>query len=168
MAERKTVYKWFFVWDFDKEERWLNEMALAGWVLDSVGFCRYDFVACEPGEYTVRLEMRAYDGQYMEFMEQSGAEYIGHVLQWRYFRKKAVDGPFDIFSDIDSRVAHLNKVGTLLTAIGVMNLLIGVMNAVYGNRIGIVNLLLASLLTYGLGRIHEKEQTLSRDRQLYE
>ena len=168
MSERKTVYKWFFVWDFDKEERWLNEMALAGWVLDSVGWCRYDFAACEPGEYTVRLEMRAYDAAYMEFMSQSGAEYIGHVLQWRYFRKKAEDGPFDIFSDIDSRIDHLNKVGTMVTAIGVMNLLIGVMNAVNGNRIGIINLLLASLLTYGLGRIHEKRQTLQRDRQLYE
>ena len=30
MTERKTVWKWFWVWDFEKEERWLNEMALAG------------------------------------------------------------------------------------------------------------------------------------------
>ncbi len=168
MIEKKTVYKWFFVWDFDKEERWLNEMALAGWVLDRVGWCRYDFIACEPGEYTIRLEMRPYDAQYVEFMEQSGAEYIGHVLQWRFFRKKAVDGPFDIFSDIDSRVEHMNRVGTLVTALCVMNLIIGAMNAFGGNRVGVVNLLLASLLTYGLGRIHEKKQTLVRDRQLYE
>ena len=168
MVERKTIYKWFFVWDFDKEEQWINEMALAGWVLDSVGWCRYTFRACEPGEYTVRLEMHAHEPQYIEFMEQTGAEYIGRVLQWCFFRKKSADGPFDIFSDIDSRVAHLNKVGTLLTALSIMNLLIGVMNAFSGNRIGIVNLLLASLLTYGLGRIHEKRQTLQRDRQIME
>ena len=26
MKEKKTVFKLFFVWDFEKEERWLNEM----------------------------------------------------------------------------------------------------------------------------------------------
>ena len=36
MAERKTVRKWFWVWDFDKEERWLNEMAMSGWLLVQV------------------------------------------------------------------------------------------------------------------------------------
>ena len=24
---RKKVYKWFWAWEFDKEEKWLNEMA---------------------------------------------------------------------------------------------------------------------------------------------
>lgn len=33
MREKKTVFKLFFVWDFEKEERWLNEMAQEGWVL---------------------------------------------------------------------------------------------------------------------------------------
>ena len=168
MNEKKTVYKWFFVWDFDKEEQWLNEMALAGWVLDGVGWCRYTFRACEPGEYTVRLEMHGYDPQYTEFMAESGAEYVGRVLQWLYFRKKADEGPFDIFSDIDSRIAHLNRIGTLVTALGVMNLIIGTINAFSFNSIGVVNLLLASVLTYGLGRIHEKAGMLKRDRQLYE
>lgn len=32
MREKKTVFKLFFVWDFEKEERWLNEMAQEGWV----------------------------------------------------------------------------------------------------------------------------------------
>ena len=30
MAERKTVYKWFWVWEFEREERWLNAMAQSG------------------------------------------------------------------------------------------------------------------------------------------
>lgn len=38
MREKKTVFKLFFVWDFEKEERWLNEMAQEGWVLDNTGF----------------------------------------------------------------------------------------------------------------------------------
>ena len=30
MNAKKVVKKCFFVWDFEKEERWLNEMADAG------------------------------------------------------------------------------------------------------------------------------------------
>ena len=33
MSERKTVRKWFWAWDFEKEEEWLNDMAMSGWVL---------------------------------------------------------------------------------------------------------------------------------------
>ena len=62
--ERKTMTRWFWVWQFEKEEEWLNEMAASGWALESVGFCRYTFVRCEPGEYTVRTEMHPYDDQY--------------------------------------------------------------------------------------------------------
>ena len=33
MRETKKVWKLFLVWDFEKEEAWLNEMAMNGWVL---------------------------------------------------------------------------------------------------------------------------------------
>jgi hypothetical protein len=62
MRERKTINKVFFVWDFEKEERWLNEMAMNGWALCYVGLCRYTFEKCEPGEYTIRLDARARSG----------------------------------------------------------------------------------------------------------
>ena len=44
MEERKTVNKIFLDWELEKEEEWLNGMAMSGWVLDSVGFCKYNFV----------------------------------------------------------------------------------------------------------------------------
>ena len=96
MESRKTVRKWFWVWEFDKEEDWLNEMAMNGWVLESVGFASYHFVRCEPGEYNVRTEMRAFDESYVSFMEETGAEYIGRMMMWIYFRKKTEDGPFQV------------------------------------------------------------------------
>ena len=49
MESRKTIRKWFWVWEFEKEEDWLNEMAMNGWVLENVGWCTYHFVRCEPG-----------------------------------------------------------------------------------------------------------------------
>jgi len=37
MNEIKKVFRWFWVWDFEKEERWLNEMAAQGWALKKAG-----------------------------------------------------------------------------------------------------------------------------------
>ena len=124
--ERKTITRWFWVWQFEKEEEWLNEMAANGWVLESVGFCKYTFVRCEPGEYTVRTEMHPYDDQYVKFMEETGAEYVGRMMMWIYFRKKTEDGVFDLYSDIDSKISHLDRIGKVLFAVGGANLLIGV------------------------------------------
>ena len=69
MTQRKTVHKWFWVWDFEKEERWFNVMAQTGWLLDGVGFCTYHFVPCTPGEYAVRLEMHPYDKEYIRLVD---------------------------------------------------------------------------------------------------
>ena len=166
MMERKTIRKWFWVWEFDKEEQWLNTMAQSGWVLDSVGFCKYNFVKCEPGEYTVRLEMHDPDDEYVAFMEETGAEYIGRMVKWIYFRKKAVDGPFEIFSDIDSKISHLDQIGKMLTLVGIANLLLGI--SVTQNSFGEINLLCATLLMYGLGRIHGKKEALEKERMVRE
>ena len=165
----KMVHKWFWAWEFEKEEQWLNGMAQSGWLLDRVGFCTYHFVPCEPGEYTIRLEMRGTDEDYLTFMEETGAEYVGRVFQWIYFRKKAELGAFDLFSDLDSKIRHLDKVGKSLAAVGAFNLLIGMVNTL-NPRVGIgwVNLLCATLLMYGLGRIHGKKEGLEKERFLRE
>lgn len=168
MAERKTIKKWFWVWEFEKEEIWLNTMAQSGWLLDGLGFCKYHFVACEPGTYNIRLEMRGYDEEYLEFMAQTGAEYVGRMAKWIYFRKKVEDGPFDLFSDLDSRIRHLDRIGKMLNGITLANFAIGVGNSISAIPFAWVNLLCASLLTYCLGRIHEKKDALEQNRLLIE
>lgn len=168
MENTKTIRKWFWVWSYEKEEEWLNEMALNGWVLDSVDWCTYHFVRCEPGEYSVRLEMHPYDEAYISFMKETGAEYIGRMMMWIYFRKKTEDGSFDLFSDIDSRISHLDKIGKMLTVVGGANLLIGFVNSFSPARLGWVNLLCATLLMYALGRIHGKKEALEKERILHE
>ena len=167
--ERKIVKKWIWIWEFDKEERWLNAMAQSGWVLDKVGFCRYEFVPCEPGEYTVRLEMREHDEAYLCFMAETGAAYVGRMMKWIYFRKKTELGQFELFSDLESRIAYLDKMCRMLRGAGVANLLIGVVNTLnIAHPVTMVNLLLATLLMYGLGRIEGKKEALEKDRLLLE
>ena len=168
MRERKTVTKWFWVWDFEKEEDWLNEMAMEGWALVSVGFLTYTFERCEPGEYIIRLEMHGYDDSYLSFMEDMGAEYIGRVFKWIYFRRASELGQFDIFSDIDSKTAHLKNIYRMILLIGIGNLLIGLGNSVNRLGIGWINLLVASLLMYGCGVIKGKIDYLEKERKLRE
>ncbi len=42
------------------------------------------------------------------------------------------------------------------------------MNSLSGNAVGAVNLLCATLLMYGLGRIHGKKEALEKERMLHE
>lgn len=168
MANRQTVYKWIWVWNFEKEEDWLNEMALSGWVLRRVDFCRYQFERCEPGEYTIRMELHKKDPAYLDFMEENGAEMIDRISGWYYFRRKSSEGPFDIFSDIDSKISHLDRICKLLTAVGGANLAIGIVNSLSPANGGWINLLCATFIMYGLGRIHGKKESLERERLLHE
>ena len=105
MGNRMTVRKWFWVWDFEKEEDWLNEMALNGWVLDGVSFCTYHFVRCEPGEYSVRLEMHPYDESFLAFMKETGAEYLDY-----YTPMKAIPEEEKVKLFVADRV-HLSPAG---------------------------------------------------------
>jgi hypothetical protein len=167
--ERKIVKKWIWIWEYDKEEQWLNAMAQSGWVLDKVGFCRYEFVPCEPGEYTVRLEMRNHDEAYLGFMAETGAEYVGRMMKWIYFRKKTELGKFELFSDLESRIAYLDNMCRMLRGVGIANLLIGLANSINPYvPLGWVNLLAATLLMYALGRIEGKKEALEKDRLLLE
>ena len=161
--ERKRVKKIFWVWQFEEEERWLNAMALEGWVLDRVGFFGYEFLRCEPGEYTIRLEMHDHDEAYLSFMEETGAEYVGRIVKWVYFRKKTELGAFDIFSDLDSRLNHLKRIGTMLKGVGLAVLVIGLVPP--RNP---ACLIAGAVLMYALGRIEGKKEALEKDRLLME
>lgn len=178
----RTMHKLFWAWEPDKEEAWLNEMAAEGLVLSDVGWCRYTFEERTPGTYTVRLELldvmpsTKQSQDYIRFVEETGAEYVGKCLRWAYFRKQTTDGGFDLFSDLDSRVKHFNRILFLIGC--VMPLLIfNVINmffssAMQGDWVALVggglNLLLALLCGYGFIRILLKRRRLKAERQLHE
>ena len=178
---RSTVHKLFFIWDFDKEEKWLNEMAAKGLCLIGVGFCRYEFEDCLPGEYHLcmqLLEKSVKDPEsqkYIEFLESTGAEHIGTFTRWVYFRKRAELGSFELFSDYDSRLKYMKGIVGFIALIAGLNLFIGVQNLLlvvflhnYGNLIGILNLALGILGTWGAIRLVKKRKRLKREGQLFE
>lgn len=168
MNERKTVHKWFWVWEFEKEEQWLNSMVMDGWVLDGVGFATYHFFKCQPGEYIIRLQMVEEPEGFRAFLEEIGAEFAGRFSKWLYFRRKAALGEFELFSDIDSKVGHLAKISAMLKTLTLANIAIGLANSINSNAVGFVNLLCAALLAYGLGRLDSKREALAAERMLHE
>ena len=44
---RQVIHKWFWAWEFEKEEQWLNEMSAKGLALVGIGYCRYEFEPCD-------------------------------------------------------------------------------------------------------------------------
>lgn len=179
---RKTVCKWFWAWDFDKEERWLNEMAAKGLSLVAIGFSRYTFEETMPGEYNIRLELlnnmpsHPESENYIRFMEETDAEYLGSVMRWAYFRKKTKCGEFNLFSDNNSRINHLNRILLLLGVVGAAVFLIGLVNvlvyfslgALSNFGIGLLDVFLGLLAGTGYLRIHRKRNKFKKEQQIFE
>lgn len=178
---RKVIRKWFWAWSFDKEEKWLNEMAAKGLALVAVGFCKYTFEECTPGEYKVRLELleevpvHAESQQYINFLEDTGAQYLGSVIRWSYFRKKVNDGEFELYSDNASRIVHLNRIQTLIGIVGGLNILAGVnsISRYYetgwnGSFMGIINLCIGLFVACGFLRVFIKRRKLLMLQNLFE
>ena len=179
---RQTIRKWFWAWEFDKEEKWLGDMAAQGKALVSARYITYEFEDSAPGEYAVRLEMlehapgSAEGQQYIDFVESTGAEYVGKVMKWVYFRKKTADGPFELHGDNATRIKHLRGIMRLLAPLGVFNVGAGLYNLCIGIAWGpLVNVVCAGLstavtvlLVRGLIKLNDKKKQLEKDAQLYE
>lgn len=116
---KHVKYRVFFEWEFEKEEEWLNKMADDGYKLLKVGVCRYVFEDASKGEYIYRLELLSMKNTktYIEFLKETGVEHIGTLLMWGYFAKKRSDGPFEIYSDVESKIKHEKRTISLLYAL---------------------------------------------------
>lgn len=179
---RQVIRKWFWAWEFDKEEQWLNDMAAKGKALVSARYATYEFEDSAPGEYAVRLEMREHapdspEGQqYIEFVESTGAEYVGRVMKWVYFRKKTADGEFELHGDNATRIKHLQGIIRLLLPLTAANVGVGLYNLGIGiawnSPVNVVcacaSAAVAVLLFLGIYKLKEKKNRLERDAQLFE
>ena len=178
---RKTVHRLFWAWDFDKEERWLNDMAAQGLSLVSVGFCRYDFERTTPGEYGVRLQLLPQSARdphseaYIDFLEETGVEHVGTYGRWAYFRRKKEEGEFELFSDQASRLKHLTRILQLIAVLGAINafsalynLILFALHRMPVSLLGLINLALSLVLLAGCLRLERKRRRIKADQKLFE
>lgn len=182
---KHIIHKVFFIWQYEKEEKWLNEMAAKGLHLTDVGFFRYVFEEGTPGAYQYSLQMlpnsvnHPESRKYIEFMEETGAEHVGTMKRWVYFRRPASDAPFEIWSDIDNKIKHMQSIyrlsgilaGVCVTA-GVANLSIGLsaddFYASYNLGVAIPCLIFGLFIAFGAGRMTKPLKKLKAERKLSE
>ena len=178
---RHTVKKWFWVWDFQKEEQWLQQMAAKGLALVSVGFARYEFEDTQGGEYDVCLQLLEQNikhpesVKYIEFLEQTGAEHVGTYGRWIFVRKKRAEGGLQLFSDYQSRVKQLSRIIGMIVPVSVANILIGISNISLlftlsgdANAVGLINLLLGLLGCFGWYKLSKMKKALQEQAQIFE
>ena len=111
---KKIVKKAY--WNPEKEQTWLNEMAAKGLALSDYSCWRYVFEETKPGEFIYRIDLLEQDPRHLEsevflkFLEDSGVQVVATYFKWVYLRKKAADGPFEVYSDIESRIRLYRRI----------------------------------------------------------
>lgn len=179
---KKVIHKWYS--HYEKEEKWLNALSAKGLAMTDYTWCRYVFEDSEPGEYIYRLELlenlpsHPESKSYIAFMKETGVEFVSAYGRWVYFRKKAAEGPFDIYSDMDSRIVHYKRIVRLWGIIGLFNLMLFFTNSHWGSvsymaitsRIWLsaVNLILGGLLVGLCIPYFIKMRRLKKEKQLRE
>lgn len=118
------MLKFKLYYDKDAEEDWLKKMCLDGWAFKKFFLGFYTFEKCEPGEYNYQIDLLdGWNGEkddYAAFMEDAGVEVIAQWYRWVYLQKKASDGPFEMYTDLESKIAQYNKIKNFFKAILVL------------------------------------------------
>lgn len=123
----KTMRRLYWMWQYEKEEQWLSDMSRQGWQLKEVAFGRYRFEQAPAETYIYRLEYLSEHKDapkskaYLDFLKDTGVEVAGNLHNWVYLRRPATMGPFEIYSDPASRIAHVQRMLTLVFLLAVAN-----------------------------------------------
>lgn len=118
MKETIRKFKLFTIADYEEEQEWLIKMHSQGLKLVKVGLCMYTFVKTTPENYVYQLEFLGEkpSDDYLQMFKDFGWEYVGCLLGWNYFRKKASQTDdihdLEIFSDPESKAKMVEKVFT--------------------------------------------------------
>jgi len=115
-----TKFKWFWTWQDEAEENWLQKMSRRGYHLSSVGLPGfYTFSVAEPRNYVYRLDYQWFrkkdKAEYLQLFQDAGWEHIGEMSAWQYFRKEVKSTETnEIFTDVESKIAKYRRVLTYL------------------------------------------------------
>lgn len=115
--ETQKQFKWFTIFEYEKEQDYLREMHKSGWKFVKVkGLGMYYFEKCVPQDVVYQLDYNK-DGlsqkeEYLKMFEDCGWEYIQDFAGYSYFRKAvAEDGAAEeIFCDEESRFQMMQRV----------------------------------------------------------
>ena len=109
----RRVLKCFM--NFEKEEKWLNEMAQKGFALVGKD-TSYGFIESEPEDAIIRIDYRTFKTKrdfidYCTLFEDSGWKHVAGTKNSgaQYFKKIDASGNDDIFSDVRSKAGRYQR-----------------------------------------------------------
>ncbi len=137
---RRVIHKLFFIWQLEKEQAWINEMARHGYSLEHAGRLSFVFEETDPGKYTYKslfLKGSSYSEanlKFFRFLEEMGIKVVCTINYpgtcWVYTRGLTSDFPdgIEIYSDIDSRINNLKVTIGYMIFVIMLTLLSGLFN----------------------------------------
>ena len=179
----KTMHKLLFIWDWDEEERWLNEMSAQGWHFVKYSFpFRYTFEQGEPGAYQYQLQAMEHGfgtketQDYLAFLRDMNIELADSYLFWAYLRKPNDGQPFELFSDVESKMKHMRRfslIPSLCTIMLALNLIffaptLWTYGGFWGIALVLLEVVLVLLMVYGATRMLVKYSELEKQKRLHE
>ena len=115
--ETKRIFKFFTMFEYEKEQEFLRSMHRSGWKLAKIsGICLYHFEKCIPEDVVYQLDYNqegiAHRDEYVGMFRDCGGEYLQDYMGYSYFRKppSQTAGSEEIFCDDDSRLQMLGRV----------------------------------------------------------
>ena len=115
--ETKKQFKWFSIFEYQKEEEYLRKMHQSGWKLVKVtGLTVYHFEKCTPEDVMYQLDYNQegleHKEEYLQMFRDCGWEYLQDYAGYSYFRKPVseTDGEETIFCDDESRLQMMERV----------------------------------------------------------
>ena len=119
--------------DYDKEEKWLHEMAKKGYELENVLF-GYKFCYTKPENVTIRIDYRTFKKKenfidYCNLFGDSGWEHISGSKSSgaQYFKKtNNNNNEEDIFSDVISKAGKYKRLADMCVVLAAFYFLISV------------------------------------------
>jgi len=106
--------------NFDKEERWLEDLASQGYRLVKKTSFGYEFERTTPENTSIKMDFRIFRKQedfedYRALFEDSGWEHLAGTKGsgYQYFKQKGVGGRKEIFSDVDSKAARYKRLSEM-------------------------------------------------------
>lgn len=111
--------KFKFFLSFEKEENWLNQMAMQGYLLDRKSW-NYHFKKADIPNTTFKIDYRKFKNQqdfldYISMFEDSGWQHITGTKSSgvQYFKKEVTRSDDDIFSDERSRAGRYKRISDM-------------------------------------------------------
>lgn len=126
------MVKFRIYFDKDEEEIWLNEMVAQGYAMKKFFLGFYRFVPCEKGAYIYQIDLFTENKrnmthqEYVNLIEETGAEYICRWGWWRIFRRKTELGKFELYTDASSKLEQFQRIFRFFRAVAILESVITV------------------------------------------